>query len=126
MLGRRTSSQSLCALIATGETAVRIEHDDSGKGGRNQEFAAGACLDLAPSDPIVVCSLGTDGTDGPTDVAGAMTDGSTIERAEQNGLDIHECLRRHDILTLLTGVDDAIITRDTQTNVCDIAVAVIL
>ncbi len=115
-----------CALIATGETAVRIENDDCGKGGRNQEFAAGACLDLEPSDPIVVCSLGTDGTDGPTSVAGAITDGSTIARAVGKGLDIHELLRKHDILTLLTAVDDAIETRDTETNVCDIAVAVVL
>lgn len=115
-----------CALIATGETAVRIENDDYGKGGRNQEFAAGACLDIKPSDPIVVCSLGTDGTDGPTSVAGAMTDGSTINRAVSKGLDIHELLRKHDILTLLTAVDDAIETHDTETNVCDIAVAVVL
>lgn len=115
-----------CALIATGETVVRIENDDYGKGGRNQEFAAGACLDLRPSDPITVCSLGTDGTDGPTPVAGAITDGSTIVRAISQGLDIHEFLHRHDIYTLLTAVGDTIETRNTETNVCDIAVAVVL
>ena len=115
-----------CALIATGETAVRIENEDCGKGGRNQEFAAGACLDLKPSDPIVICSLGTDGTDGPTSVAGAMTDGSTITRALSKEMDIHELLRRHDIFPLLTAVGDAIETHDTETNVCDIAVAVVL
>ena len=115
-----------CALIATGETAVRIENEDYGKGGRNQEFAAGACLDLKPIDPIVICSLGTDGTDGPTPVAGAITDGSTIARALSKGLDIHELLRRHDIYTLLTAVGDTIETHDTETNVCDIAVAVVL
>ena len=115
-----------CALIATGETAVRIENDDCGKGGRNQEFAAGACLDLHPSDPIVVCSLGTDGTDGPTPVAGALTDGSTITRAVSKGLDIHALLHKHDIFTLLTAVGDAIETDNTETNVCDIAVAVVL
>lgn len=115
-----------CALIASGETAVRIDNDDCGKGGRNQEFAAGGCLDLKPSDPIVICSLGTDGTDGPTTVAGALTDGSTIGRAVEKGLDIHELLRRHDIFTLLTAVEDAIETGNTDTNVCDIAVAVVL
>ena len=115
-----------CVLIATGETVVRIENDDYGKGGRNQEFAAGACLDLKLSDPIAVCSLGTDGTDGPTPVAGAITDGSTIARAVSKGLDIHELLHRHDIFTLLTAVGDAIETRNTETNVCDIAVAVVL
>jgi len=115
-----------CALIATGETAVRIENDDYGKGGRNQEFAAGACLDLKPIDPVVICSLGTDGTDGPTSAAGAITDGSTIARALSKGLDIHELLRRHDIYTLLTAVGDTIETHSTETNVCDIAVAVVL
>ena len=115
-----------CALIATGETAVRIENEDYGKGGRNQEFAAGACLDLKPTDPIVICSLGTDGTDGPTSVAGAITDGSTITRAFSKGMDIHELLRRHDIFTLLTAVGDTIETHNTETNVCDIAVAVVL
>ncbi len=115
-----------CALIATGETVVRIDNDDYGKGGRNQEFAAGACLDLKPSDPIAVCSLGTDGTDGPTPVGGAITDGSTIARAVNMGLDIHERLRRHDIYPLLTAVGDAIETHNTETNVCDIAVAVVL
>jgi len=115
-----------CALIATGETVVRIENDDYGQGGRNQEFAAGACLDLKPCDPIAVCSLGTDGTDGPTPAAGAMTDGFTIARAASRGLDIHELLRRHDIFTCLTAVGDTIETRNTETNVCDIAVAVVL
>ena len=115
-----------CALIATGETVVRIDNDDYGQGGRNQEFAAGACLDLKPSDPIAVCSLGTDGTDGPTPVAGAITEGSTIARAVSKGFDIHELLRRHDIYPLLTAVGDAIETHNTETNVCDIAVAVVL
>ena len=115
-----------CALIASGETAVRIQNEDYGKGGRNQEFAAGACLDLKPADPIVVCSLGTDGTDGPTSVAGAITDGSTITRAFSKGMDIHELLRRHNIFPLLTAVGDAIETSNTETNVCDIAVAVVL
>jgi len=115
-----------CVLIATGETAVRIENENCGKGGRNQEFAAGGCLDLRPSDPIAICSLGTDGTDGPTSVAGALTDGSTIVRAAEKGLDIHELLRRHDIFKLLTSVNDAIETGNTETNVCDIVVAVVL
>lgn len=115
-----------CALIATGETAVRIEDDQCGLGGRNQEFAAGACLDLKPSDPIVICSLGTDGTDGPTPAAGALTDGSTVDRAMDKGMDIHKILRRHDIYTLLTAIGDAVETGNTETNVCDIAVAVVL
>jgi glycerate-2-kinase len=123
---KRRPAKPPCALIATGETAVRIENEDYGKGGRNQEFAAGACLDLKPTDPIVICSLGTDGTDGPTSVAGALTDGSTIPRASSKGMDIHEFLRRHDIYTLLRAVGDTIETHNTETNVCDIAVAVVL
>lgn len=126
VIGRHRPAAPPCALIATGETAVRIETEDYGLGGRNQEFAAGACLDLKPDDPIAVCALGTDGTDGPTPAAGALTDGFTIQRAGEKGLDIHHSLRRHDILPFLTALDEAIFTAETQTNVCDISVAIIL
>ena len=72
-----------CVIIATGETMVRINEPVSGKGGRNQELAAGAALDLIPEEEIVICSLGTDGTDGPTEYAGGIVDGSTMIRAQK-------------------------------------------
>ena len=72
-----------------------------GKGGRNQELAAGAALDLIPEEEIVICSLGTDGTDGPTEYAGGIVDGSTLIRAKEKNVDIYRHLARHDILTAL-------------------------
>jgi glycerate-2-kinase len=115
-----------CALIATGETAVRIQGSANGQGGANQELAAGACLDLIPGDPIVICALDTDGTDGPTALAGALTDGSTVTRARDMGYDLYRMLMDHDVAAVLTAVDDAVITGPTGTNVNDLVVVVVL
>jgi glycerate-2-kinase len=115
-----------CAIIATGETMVRIDEPVSGKGGRNQELAAGAALDLIPEEEIVICSLGTDGTDGPTEYAGGIVDGSTLIRAKKNNVDIYRHLARHDILAALKKTEDAIKTKITETNVCDISLCVVL
>lgn len=115
-----------CALIATGETAVRILDTARGQGGANQELAAGACLDLDENTPIAICALDTDGTDGPTSLAGALTDGSTAKRAAQKGSDLYQTLMEHDVATVLTAVGDAIITGPTGTNVNDLVICVIL
>ena len=115
-----------CTLIATGETAVRIQLDAAGRGGANQELAAGACLDLDRKDPIVICALDTDGTDGPTSLAGALTDGSTKVRAAEKGFDLFRMLMDHDIATTLEATGDAVITGPTGTNVNDLVVCVIL
>jgi glycerate-2-kinase len=115
-----------CALIATGETAVRIQGTPKGQGGANQELAAGACLDLSPADRIAVCALDTDGTDGPTSLAGALTDGSTIKTAAELGYDLYRLLVEHDVATVLKAVGDVIITGPTGTNVNDLVVVVVL
>ena len=115
-----------CALIATGETAVRIQGSPKGQGGANQELAAGACLDLNPDDPIAICALDTDGTDGPTSLAGALTDGSTVSRAKDLDYDLYRRLMDHDVATVLKAVDDAVITGSTGTNVNDLVVVVVL
>jgi glycerate 2-kinase len=114
-----------CALIAAGETAVRIVGSNQGRGGANQELAAGACLDLNENDPIVVCALDTDGTDGPTNLAGGLTDGSTVVRAAKNGYDLYRELLKHNITPLLTKLGDAIDTGSTGTNVNDLVVVVV-
>lgn len=114
-----------CALIAAGETAVRVVSPNQGLGGANQELAAGACLDLKENDPIVVCALDTDGTDGPTKLAGGLTDGSTVVRAAENGYDLYRELLRHNITPLLTKLGDAIDTGSTGTNVNDLVVVVV-
>src|SRR4030095_15350598 len=81
-------------LLAGGETTLPVAGD--GRGGRNQEFALVAALDLQGLDNVALLSAGTDGTDGPTDAAGAFVDGSTIARARALGLDPQEALRPHD------------------------------
>src|SRR6185436_11967156 len=71
-------------LISGGETTVTL--GGHGMGGRNQEFVLAAAVDIAGLSQVVVLSAGTDGTDGPTDAAGAVADGATIERAQALGL----------------------------------------
>jgi hydroxypyruvate reductase len=115
-----------CALIATGETAVRFQSPPRGQGGANQELAAGGCLDLNPNDPIAICALDTDGTDGPTSLAGALTDGSSVGRARELGYDFYQVLMEHDLAPVLTALNDAVITGPTGTNVNDLVVCVIL
>ncbi len=115
-----------CALIATGETAVRIQGTVRGQGGANQELAVGACLDLDEKNPIAICALDTDGTDGPTSLAGALTDGSTPKRAAQKGHDLFQSLMAHDVATVLTAIDDAVVTGPTGTNVNDLVICVVL
>ena len=116
-----------CALIAGGETIVRLQGENAlGKGGPNQELAVGGCLDLEADEPIVVCAIDSDGTDGPTRVAGAMTDGSTLLRAEEKGFDCFKALMDHNTSEMLKALDDAIITGSTGSNVNDLAVCIIL
>jgi len=114
-----------CALIASGETAVRVSGQTSGLGGANQELAAGACLDLTPDDPIVVVALDTDGTDGPTTLAGGLTDGSSLLRAADKGHDLYRILLDHNITPLLQELGDAIDTGSTGTNVNDLVVILV-
>ncbi len=108
-----------CCLISGGETTVTLG-PKPGKGGRNQEFALAAALDVAELEDILVVSAGTDGTDGPTDAAGAQADGHTTARAWQKGLDPRSFLLRHDAYNFFRELKDLIITGPTLTNVMDI------
>ena len=111
-------SGSPVALIAGGETTVTIHHTE-GEGGPNQEFALSAAR--APLSPHqVVLSLDTDGTDGPTPLAGGLTDSSTGERAQALGMDVTQALSTHDVSPLLRRLSDAVITGHTGTNVNDL------
>lgn len=105
-------------LISGGETTVTIRGD--GLGGRNQEFVLAAALDLAGYRGIVVLSGGTDGTDGPTDAAGALADGSTVARAEALGLRPQEFLARNDSYRFFDALGDLLKTGPTKTNVMDV------
>jgi hydroxypyruvate reductase len=105
-------------IISGGETTVTLR--GHGKGGRNQEFALAAALDIAGLAGVVILSAGTDGTDGPTDAAGAVVDGQTVARGKILGLQAKEFLRRHDAYHFFTALDDLLITGPTGTNVMDI------
>jgi glycerate 2-kinase len=104
-------------VISGGETTVTIR--GTGQGGRNQEFALAAALDIAGLKDVVILSAGTDGTDGPTDAAGAIADGSTIARA---GIDAAACLANNDSYHFFEHLGDLIKTGPTGTNVADIRI----
>jgi glycerate 2-kinase len=105
-------------LLAGGETTVTLE--GQGKGGRNQELALAAALALEGSSRISLLSAGTDGTDGPTDAAGAFADGATCRRARARGLDPQDFLSRHDSYHFFASLGDLLITGPTRTNVMDL------
>ncbi len=108
-----------CLLIAGGETTTRIE-GPCGAGGPSQELALGFSLEVAGQRGICLCSLDTDGTDGPTSIAGGLVDGTTVERAKQQNLDCYRSLCGHDSSSVLRAVGDAVCTGNTGTNVCDL------
>jgi hydroxypyruvate reductase len=105
-------------LIAAGETTVTVR--GTGKGGRCQEF----CLALAPLlvdiEGAVVLAAGTDGTDGPTDAAGAIVDATTLERARAQGLDPRRALLANDAYGFFTPLGDLVVTGPTGTNLMDL------
>jgi hydroxypyruvate reductase len=104
-------------VISGGETTVTIR--GNGQGGRNQEFALAAALDIAGLKDVVILSAGTDGTDGPTDAAGAIVDGSTIARAR---LDAAAYLANNDSYHFFENLGDLIKTGPTGTNVADVRI----
>jgi len=111
-------------IISGGETTVTIR--GAGLGGRNQEFALAAALEIDGLNGIVVLSGGTDGTDGPTDAAGGIVDGTTVQRARDQGLNARSYLERNDSYPLLKAVGDLLITRPTLTNVMDLRLILIV
>jgi glycerate 2-kinase len=96
-----------------------------GKGGRNQELALAAAIEIAGMDNVVVLSGGTDGTDGPTDATGAIADGTTVARASAQGLDARAFLLNNDAYHFFQPLGDLIITGPTNTNVNDVMVVVV-
>ncbi len=110
-------------VISGGETTVTIR--GNGLGGRNQEFALAAALDIAGLEDVVILSGGTDGSDGPTDAAGAVVDGSTIARAEAAGLNAAQSLKNNDSYHFFEPLGDLIKTGPTGTNVADVQIVLI-
>src|SRR5579864_561708 len=110
-------------VISGGETTVTIR--GKGLGGRNQEFALAAALDIAGMKDTVILSAGTDGTDGPTDAAGAIADGTTVARASAKGLDARAFLTNNDSYNFFEPIGGLIKTGPTGTNVADVRIVLV-
>jgi glycerate 2-kinase len=110
-------------VISGGETTVTIHGD--GLGGRNQEFALAAAIDIQKLENMVILSAGTDGTDGPTEAAGAIADGHTIRRALERGLDAQKYLAHNDSFHFFEPLGDLMITGPTNTNVMDVRLVLV-
>ena len=110
------------AFLAGGETVVQLT--GKGKGGRNQELALAAAPGIAGLNAAVF-SVGSDGTDGPTDAAGGYVDGETMEAFRKHGVDVFDVLQNNDAFHALEKSGGLICTGPTGTNVNDVAVLLI-
>ena len=117
------NTEKSLAFIAGGETVVHLT--GKGKGGRNQELALAAAEGIAGLKDTAVFSIGSDGTDGPTDAAGGYCDGTTMERLKEQGISIYAVLQNNDAYHALQKTDGLIVTGATGTNVNDVAVLLI-
>jgi glycerate 2-kinase len=113
----RPVSRPAC-VVAGGETTVTVR--GSGLGGRNQEMALSAALEIAGLEEVMIIPLATDGSDGPTDAAGAIADGSTLRRAQDAGLSATRYLADNDSYHFFQQLGDLLITGPTNTNVNDL------
>ena len=111
------------AFIAGGETVVHLK--GKGLGGRNQELALSAAEGIAGLKSVAVFSVGSDGTDGPTDAAGGYVDGDTKGKLAQHGINIADVLAQNDSYHALQRCDGLVKTGATGTNVNDVAVVLI-
>jgi glycerate 2-kinase len=110
-------------IITGGETTVTVR--GKGKGGRNQELALAAALEMEGMRDVVVLSAGTDGTDGPTEAAGAMADGRSVERGREAGMDAGEYLAANDSYNFFRPLGDLLVTGPTLTNVMDLRIVLV-
>jgi glycerate 2-kinase len=106
-------------LISGGEVTVKVTN--GGTGGRNQQFAL-ACAGKIAGEDITVLSAGTDGVDGNSPAAGAVVDGSTLDRAIERGLDAHNALAEFDAYPLFRALGDAVETGPTGNNLRDLRI----
>jgi glycerate 2-kinase len=120
--GRGPVAPPAC-VIAGGETTVTVR--GPGKGGRCQEFALAAALDMEGLRDVVMLAAGTDGTDGPTEAAGAVVDGESVARARARGADPAASLAENDSHDLLAGIGDLVTTGPTNTNLLDLYLALV-
>lgn len=115
----RPSGKKL-AFIAGGETVVQLV--GKGKGGRNQEIALAGAMGIAGLENTAIFSVGSDGTDGPTDAAGGYCDGDTVATLAAKGVSVESIMANNDAYTALAQCDGLVMTGPTGTNVNDFAV----
>jgi glycerate 2-kinase len=113
-----------CIMICGGELLVTVGKS-TGCGGRNQEFALATAPKIEGSKKIVVASVDSDGTDGPTEMAGGIVDGYTMERAKKTEVDVAEELANHNSYAALKKLEDNILTGARGTNVQDLTLVYI-
>ena len=123
ILRSHASDGKSLAFIAGGETVVHLT--GQGKGGRNQELALAACEEIAGLPGAAVFSVGSDGTDGPTDAAGGYVDSDSLDALRAKGLNLHRVLADNDAYHALGQIDGLVVTGPTGTNVNDVAVALL-
>jgi glycerate-2-kinase len=130
IIGRRFAALALAArgarpacLLAGGETTVTLD-DGAGRGGRSQELALAAALELASQRGAALLAAGTDGSDGPTDAAGAYADGDSVARGAARGRDARIALVNHDAYGFFDAEGGLLRTGPTGTNVMDLVLAV--
>jgi glycerate 2-kinase len=111
-------------MVAGGETTVTVT--GKGKGGRNQEIALAAALEIEGLDRTVIISISTDGVDGPTDAAGALVDGDTSRHSKDMGLDAKIYLKNNDSYSFFSRLGGLVFTGPTGTNVNDITMLIVL
>ena len=116
----QTPDRRPTCVVTAGSTSVRRNGD--GNGGRNQELALGAALEIDRMDGVLIASMSTDGVDGTTDAAGATATGTTLRRAIDSGVDCAEARARNDAYSVFGALDDLIVSGPTGTNVADIQI----
>jgi hydroxypyruvate reductase/glycerate 2-kinase len=118
----RGEGKPVC-LISGGETTVTVKGD--GMGGRNMELALAFALEVEGRQGITLLSAGTDGSDGPTDAAGAIVDGDTVAKAHSAGLDARGYLMNNDTYAFFDHIGSLVKTGPTGTNVMDLQIAIV-
>jgi len=123
ILSSRNPIETPACVISGGETTVTIK--GNGKGGRNMEFSLAGSIEIDDLKNVVILSGGTDGTDGPTDAAGAIGDNYTIKRAMELNLDPHVYLKNNDSYNFFKELEDLLIIGPTNTNVMDLRIMLV-
>ena len=113
------------AVIVGGESMQRMNIPNPGAGGPSQQFSLAAAEKIIGQHEIVICGIDTDGTDGPTDIAGGLVDGHSGEIARELGLDLFSYMDAFNDSVALLSMKDAVITGHTGTNVNDLRVVLV-